>query len=170
MPPVTCYWTRARAWNARVNMIVNMSIDCQFRGAVNHPWQSLCYRRTSTPGELCATVWATVASVLQVNYAAQWFIRGRVSATVAPVLQVNCALQWFIHVRVCSTVAPVLQVNYALQWFIRGRVWATVAPVLQRRVALAPAQLVCLGVQLLLDRTTDSLLGKTAARWCACMT
>ena len=37
-----------------------------------------------------------------------------------------------------------------------------------RRVAFSPAQLVCLGVQLLLDRTTDSLLGKTAARWCAC--
>ena len=31
---------------------------------------------------------------------------------------------------------------------------------LQRRVALAPAQLVCLGMQLLLDRTADSLLVK----------
>ena len=32
-------------------------------------------------------------------------------------------------------------------------------------VALTTVQLVCLGVQLLLDRTTDSLLGKTTARW-----
>ena len=36
-------------------------------------------------------------------------------------------------------------------------------------IALASVQLVCLGVQLLLDRTTNSLLGKTFARWCACM-
>ena len=47
-------------------------------------------------------------------------------------------------------------------------VWEMRLLINQRRVALAPAQLASLGVQLLLDRTTDPLLGKTAARWCAC--
>ena len=39
-----------------------------------------------------------------------------------------------------------------------------------RLVALAPARMVCLCVQLLLDRTTDSLLGKTATNFATFVT